>query len=408
MMDGSNIGNRADQLQNIQNAEAAARAHRYQHEQMQPDRDIKQSLTTRDGNLSTDESITKRHPHEHTVLPPQQQQDNIDTAMMGGAALRAIDSKDEGADAKNQKDEQDKKANQRQKYVVREGDTLASIAARQLKDKRFASLIASINENVLPSSLAEDDLLEPKIVIWLPSTNDVKQFQQDLRRSADAKGKLSAEDELQQRFGGNWDGHVSGSMPAHIPESMTGMFGTAVVANAANGKRRENIEKLLGPLTQNVEPGVIQYTVRLGDSLRSIAMKHPALQDVSLWELIAQVNNIDIAGKDAAAIKLSRGSSLRLPTYAEISQFRALRQEERNTRPPISSVRPQRPSGSFPAANSSPAGSSLDIASSMLRAGGFMAGNQPWSPNRLRLPPLMVPRNRRLRMSKYWPKTAGW
>jgi len=66
------------------------------------------------------------------------------------------------------------------------------------------------------------------------------------------------------------------------------------------------------------------YVVRLGDTLRSVAMKHPQLQDVSLWVLLAEVNKLPIAIEVGAetSTRLVRGSRLMMPTAEEIAQYR--------------------------------------------------------------------------------------
>ena len=91
---------------------------------------------------------------------------------------------------------------------------------------------------------------------------------------------------------------------------------------AENEKRRAQVEKLLGPVKS--APGAPTYVVRLGDTLRSIATKHPALNDVKLWKLLAEKNNLstscDAKGNPKAI--LQRGSKLLLPTVKEIADFR--------------------------------------------------------------------------------------
>src|SRR6185503_8198178 len=64
--------------------------------------------------------------------------------------------------------------------------------------------------------------------------------------------------------------------------------------------------------------------VRLGDTLQAIALRHPALQDISLWKLLAEMNGLDSGvdehGKPIAQLK--RGTSIIIPTEAEIREFR--------------------------------------------------------------------------------------
>jgi hypothetical protein len=87
-------------------------------------------------------------------------------------------------------------------------------------------------------------------------------------------------------------------------------------------KRRTNVEKLLGPVkSASAAPS---YIVRLGDTLRSIATKHPALNDVKLWKLLAEKNGLSAAcdAKGLPKAKLMRGTKLLLPSAKEIAEFR--------------------------------------------------------------------------------------
>lgn len=91
-------------------------------------------------------------------------------------------------------------------------------------------------------------------------------------------------------------------------------------------QRRENIERLLGPLSPASELycGPIRYTCRLGDTLRTVAARHPALRDISLWKLLAEVNGLstEIDGRGKPVAELNRGTILILPTPRQISRFR--------------------------------------------------------------------------------------
>ncbi len=90
-------------------------------------------------------------------------------------------------------------------------------------------------------------------------------------------------------------------------------------------KKRANIESLLGPIgRQKPADGRIKYIARLGDSLKSVAMKHPALQDVNLWKLVAEINGIstEVDGRGAAVATLSRGAVLMIPSNVDVEEYR--------------------------------------------------------------------------------------
>jgi hypothetical protein len=66
------------------------------------------------------------------------------------------------------------------------------------------------------------------------------------------------------------------------------------------------------------------HIVRFGETLRSIALSHPALGDVSLWPLLAEKNQLSTErdANDRPVAKLTRGTRLLIPTPKEISAFR--------------------------------------------------------------------------------------
>src|SRR5262249_3176660 len=95
-------------------------------------------------------------------------------------------------------------------------------------------------------------------------------------------------------------------------------------------KRRFNIERLLGSFgnifnKQKTITELEAVTVRIGDALRSIALKHPLLGDVPLWKLLAQLNEVALAvdSKGVPTGFLVRGMTLQLPTAEEIAEYRA-------------------------------------------------------------------------------------
>jgi hypothetical protein len=174
----------------------------------------------------------------------------------------------------------------RRKYLVRLGDTAESIAQKILYDKRLAVLIVQINDAphilVLPDGKKRHVHLKCDALIWLPSVDDIEKF----RKHPPKK------DAAEYVF------HPSERGAAAVPIS-------ALVAAP-------------------VVLGRVQYTVRLGDTLKSVAMRHPGLADVSLWRLLAQVNEmpttVDERGVPIAA--LIRGTVIDIPLPNEVEEFR--------------------------------------------------------------------------------------
>jgi hypothetical protein len=128
--------------------------------------------------------------------------------------------------------------------------------------------------------------------------------------------QVSADEELRKRFGQGWDGTAAGAKPDGIRAGLVNS------SNVADETRRENIEKMLGSVSKRND-GQLKYVVRLGDSLKSVAMKHPALQDVALWRLLASVNGLDESTdeKGSPTVRLSRGSTLTIPETEQIEEY---------------------------------------------------------------------------------------
>ena len=245
------------------------------------------------------------------------------------AALMAVKKKQQQEEKENllQNDKSKKDEDKRRRYVVKEKDTLETIAKKQLRDIRLAALIYEINKHMLPVRLEKGkQIIEPRpgSSIWLPSESEIKEFRSRLyaapksgssilQQSSAAKGKQSAEEELEGRFGDNWDGSAKIS---------AGMMGAAV---AKNQNRRANIEKILGPMgSKPTDSSRIRYIVRLSDTLDGVAAKHPAIKDADMWPLIARLNELsedeDDDGKPLA--ELRRGMVLTLPLPQEIELYK--------------------------------------------------------------------------------------
>ncbi|HEY9754393.1 MAG TPA: LysM peptidoglycan-binding domain-containing protein, partial [Oculatellaceae cyanobacterium] len=341
----------------------------------------------------------------------------IDASILTGAALRVVDTTgSDKLDTTKKKDDDEKKA-PRRRYVVRFNDSLKSIAQKAYKDERIGVLIAAINSEVIQEKMPLDEPLKAGMQIWLPSESEVQAFFENINDYMAQRENLSPEEELARRFGNGWSGNQNPSLIPPVAKSQSRPWPTesipAAQSQASTGpntelsegladaaiaaaKRRENVEKVLGPLGKQ-QTKAIEYTVRLGDSLKSIATKHPALQDVALWELIASVNKITVPGRDSSAVKLNRGSKLILPTPDEIAEFREEQAEKKTSNagsqtvitsnlrmPPTKPITaPPTPFLSGPTTGglddqgfTRATAPITDAGASMLRAGGFVKAEQ--------------------------------
>ncbi|MCA9802975.1 MAG: LysM peptidoglycan-binding domain-containing protein [Cyanobacteria bacterium HKST-UBA02] len=237
--------------------------------------------------------------------------------------------------------QEDKK---RRRYVVKKGDTLDSIAEKELRDLRLAALIYDINKKIIPTREENGKQvahLPRGLIIWLPSPAESREFRSklmtgkigapDATTSGGTPGKFATpEEELAARFGEQWNGTANDTTidtNATSPEDDKIRDEWMANAVAKAEQRRKNIEEALGPIgpRKSKKPDSrLQYVIRLGDSLKSIAMKHPAIKDVSLWKLIAEVNGLttETDSRGVPTAKVTRGASITLPSNKEIAEYR--------------------------------------------------------------------------------------
>jgi hypothetical protein len=181
-----------------------------------------------------------------------------------------------------------------EKYIVKKHDSLESIAAKKLGATNLSTLIYEMNKGRIPTETSEDGsviyILRVGTILLLPSRVQVRAYKQR---------------QLLQSAGATHAGFASND-------------------SKIDSERRSNIEKYLGPITAPAAEENLTYIVRLGDSLRSVAVKHPALKDVNLWKLIAKINELPATtdSQGAPMAVLVRGTSLKLPNQAQIAKYR--------------------------------------------------------------------------------------
>ncbi len=261
-------------------------------------------------------------------------------ALILKARLKAEREKQEQELKEKKRKEEDEK---RIKYVCKKGDTIQSVSLKQLRDIRTAPLIYRINKEVIPVHVIngkEEAVLHEGLVIWLPSPAEVRRFKGSLLAGTAEPGMAATdtgvgtgekfatpEEELAAMFGSQWAGTDSeqAKQTQQAPNSIELELMQEAVEAAK--KRKENIEKSLGtiaPKNQGVgQAGRLKYVVRLGDSLKSIAMKHPSVRDISLWKLIAEINDFttETDAKGAPIAALTRGVAIDIPSRQEIDQY---------------------------------------------------------------------------------------
>lgn len=253
--------------------------------------------------------------------------------------------REEEARRLDQERKEKEKKNKRGTYRVRHGDSLLSIAQSQCSDGNLAPLIYDINRGRIGEKFVgvrRCAVLKVGQNLTLPSENDITNFKRWGGRSsgldfshqagspdvliAPEGGYGSAEAELAAKFGMAWGG-ASGTGKSRFDDGKEVKGRRTDHVKAKIKQNRHHIEAALGPLRKDPAPqeNRIKYVCRIGDTLRSVALRHASLQDVKLWELIAIINGIstELTAKGEPAVKLSRGQTLLLPVPAEIQAWRS-------------------------------------------------------------------------------------
>ncbi len=259
----------------------------------------------------------------------------------------------------------------RRKYVVLPGDTLESIAQKMFYNRGLATLIYEINRSLIPSVMKDGKRklqLKPRTIIFLPTQSEIKRFNNRMF------GKKPAFEYDESTTNTNNSGETKKPKFSLLNILNVGARETGLNGRDNNKdnvvdlseRRRANIQNVLGKLHEasqidEYHDDRIVYTCRLGDTLRSIALRHPALKDVTLWKLIAELNGLSTEMDDFGhpVVVLSRNTKLRLPLTQEIEDYKNRGKKRKPTLPqivpsgPVSSV-PSEGVQSGPASGSVP------------------------------------------------------
>jgi hypothetical protein len=252
----------------------------------------------------------------------------------------------------------------RSRYRVMDRDSLESIAEDKLKDVRLVNLLITINRAELNYVDQPDGTSTPVVypnqTIWLPSDDEVEIYKKNFfkQKNSQSRMKTVSSSHPTPRFQGGGTTNISGQynqepqtpvlppspkpMPAqyrdtipsggqHLLPRQQNCFEpdsspmAAVIQNVrfAGNRVSVNLQELGG------DEQISQrrcYQVRLGETLQSVALRDPLMNDVKLWALLAKLNglstDLDAGGHPVA--KLMRGQFLVLPTQTDINEFKLL------------------------------------------------------------------------------------
>ncbi len=266
-------------------------------------------------------------------------------ASLGGIA-KSDDKKDNTDKRQPQADV--RKQDRRSKYFVKFGDTLESIAEKVLGDKRFAELLITINRSLISFKFVGlvrvPDFREGQM-IWLPTADEAHYHRRTFFGNS---GITSGATTIPQTFSAlaptpSTNNNVSQQEAEllFVPPVLEIVDGSGSGVHAGcptpapigqilyKIRFAGNKQALPMSALHPADLGYISrrsYVVRLGDTVRSIALRDAQMGDASLWILIARVNNLMTAVDPSGApiVKLRRGQVIQLPNPNEIDQHKLL------------------------------------------------------------------------------------
>ncbi|MBX9950379.1 MAG: LysM peptidoglycan-binding domain-containing protein, partial [Candidatus Obscuribacterales bacterium] len=263
----------------------------------------------------------------------------------------------------------------RTKYLVKEGDTLESIAQEKLGDARLVQLLITINRAVVNYRLEGEKKVAYVVAnqyMWLPTDHELEVHKRNFFGKHGKDGSVALAINSKQNtplippvsFDHTIEvsAEVSASMqdfrPASSPSNpisnnrmSAGYEVKKVVPNAGSlsrpdsGSESETGSKMAGNLDRlrhagdrksvnldQIEFASTQvshrqcYQVREGESLMSIAASLESMGHISMWKLLAKINGFQIeeGGLGKPVEKLHEGQFIVLPTTEELNEYKLL------------------------------------------------------------------------------------
>ncbi|MBX9570803.1 MAG: LysM peptidoglycan-binding domain-containing protein [Candidatus Obscuribacterales bacterium] len=241
---------------------------------------------------------------------------------------------------RKEREEKKRKEDAERVHVVKKGETLHVISRKYFSNDKNAQIIYARNKSTIKvvnykgqpyCSLKEGQKL------YIPSPKFVDNFMKGTSSYNHINfGKIpfsTPEEELAFLFGGADLGAAAGLLG--INKKRPSLFNhdqdsEAPTRRSFSGKealdddeRRANVEQILNPAAaakKPVEMDGIKHTVRLGETLSSIALRRYG--QAAYWRLIAWKNKLGLVDSTAHS-KMTRGLILFMPTNDEMSAYDA-------------------------------------------------------------------------------------
>jgi len=277
----------------------------------------------------------------------------------------------------------------RTKYLVKEGDTLESIAQEKLGDARLVQLLITINRAVVNYRLEGERKVAyvvPNQYMWLPTDHElevhkrnffgkhgkdssvslainskqntplippvsfdhtkevsveVSASMQDFRPASSSSNPISG-----NRMSAGYEvkkavpnaGSINHPNSSSVNETGSKMAGNLDKLRHAGDRKSVNLDEIEYLSTQVSHRQC--YQVREGESLMSIAASLESMGHISMWKLLAKINGFQIEEGDLGkpAEKLHAGQFIVLPTTEELNEYKLLEKLTSTSKAAVSNV----------------------------------------------------------------------
>lgn len=245
---------------------------------------------------------------------------------------------------RREREEKKKREDDERVHIVSKGETLHLISRKYFNNDKNAQIIYARNKSTIKVVNYKGQpycSLKEKQKIYIPSPKFVDSFMKGTTSYGHINfGKIpfsSPEEELAFLFGGADLGAAAGLLG--INKKRPSLFNhdddsEPVSRRSFSGKdaslpeeeRRANVEQILNPaaaaaaVKKPAEMEGIRHTVRLGETLSSIALRRYG--QAAYWRLIAWKNKLAMEDSSAHS-KMTRGLILYMPTNDEMSAYDA-------------------------------------------------------------------------------------
>lgn len=303
----------------------------------------------------TEAELTQKRLEDEAAKQKKQQDEIADTIKQKGLTAEQIaqelaqmqkmeeQRKAQEKEEKERREREEKKRREDEErvHIVKKGETLHIISRKYFNNDKNAQIIYARNKSTIKVVNYKGQpycSLKEKQKLYIPSPKFVDSFMKGTTSYNHINfGKIpfsTPEEELAFLFGGADLGAAAGllginkkrpSLFNHDDDSepVSRRSFSGKDASVDDEERKANVEQILNPVAavkKPVEMEGIRHTIRLGETLSSIALRRYG--QAAYWRLIAWKNKLAME-ESTAHSKMTRGLILYMPTNDEMSAYDA-------------------------------------------------------------------------------------